>query len=278
MYFDIGLRGGIGDILYAWAAVENIKHKYEKIYVDIDFNIITAFKNNSNSYKQFLIDITKIMFCDSKYVLFENKSTNDTYRLFDIGALTWVPIPTCNLLLDRPSPHKIDGEYIVVTTKNKYITKQNYLSFKNIFLNKIKNLSTKYKIVILGERDVDNNQENIIHAVETIYSDLIYCCDNYIDLTEPVLCSTNDSKQQNLADLNKVKEDCDLMNKAKCVITLGFGGNMTLAVAVSNKVVGYVPYTDRVSQVPYANGYTSYSENITVTDNLERFFLSLDKI
>jgi len=230
--FATTLRIGIGDIILAWAALENMKHKLNDIYIDVNWSILSAYKDNSENYKKFIQDLIQTLFTDNKYKLFTNKRgeehTFDDFRNYGIPAV--LPKAAHLLCADYTL---MDAEYIVITTKVRQFDKKKFLSYKDHFIEIIKKLSIKYKIVLLGEQEIEYGVEYSLYGVNHIYSlyDYLKDINNVIDLTTKVISSDN-------ASLENVKKDCAIMHKARAVITVGCGGNLTLAAAVSKHLIG----------------------------------------
>lgn len=261
----INLRCGIGDILCSWAALEKVKHNYEKIYIDAQLELISIFRNDSELYRKFVIDFIKLLFSnDSKYILFENKGKQDPFYLLKEGTIPYT-FTYCPLLFGKETKNKIDGEYIIITTKVRYLNTNFYSLFKDRFVENIKSLSKKYKIVLIGERDIDNNREYREEGHDNIYTIYKDICniENIIDLSEPVYMSSDNSNPPNL---DKIMEDCDLMRKAKCVITLGCGGNLALAAATST-VIGL-----RHDGMEYFDPFILGRPKVNIVFNIEEFF------
>ena len=129
---------------------------------------------------------------------------------------------------------------------------------------KHKKLSDKYKIVIIGERDIlDSVEYKIIgeQRIYCIYDDLI---SNLSD-TGQLIDLTVSGKEITIPSLKKLQQDCLIMHNAKNVISLGFGGNLILTLASaksSTNFVGeettiissYAPYYVHMSKFPQRNG------------------------
>lgn len=141
-------------------------------------------------------------------------------------------IPKCDLFLGICHPLQIKEPYIVITTKVRDFSHSKYLKTKDIFINILKSLSTKYKIVVIGEKLIEDTIENRELSIFSIYKDIVQNIENVIDLTEETI-----SSKENPPKLDKIRKDCDLMNKANCVITLGDGGNVVLALSVAKNLL-----------------------------------------
>jgi hypothetical protein len=139
-------------------------------------------------------------------------------------------------LLCKGTSLNLDEDYVVITTKIRYLKKTDFYPRATEFWKTIKKLSSKYKIVILGEREVEmrreylSSQDSIYGIYEQIISNISN--DRILDLTLPALGET-------VSDLKQIQQDCLIMNEAKLVITLGVGGNSCMSTAVAKMAVGY---------------------------------------
>jgi hypothetical protein len=101
------------------------------------------------------------------------------------------------------------------------------------FIAALRKLSQRYQIVVMGEREIEYNEEYRYHGeahIYCIYEDLKQHLP-IVDLTVPKLGLTSPS-------LRKLREDCTIMRDAKCCIVLGHGGGPCLALAVG-QVLGF---------------------------------------
>lgn len=161
------------------------------------------------------------------------------------------------------------GEYIVITTKIRELPKNLLYPLLIELWGTLRQLSEKYKIVVLGERTVEMRKEYISHSntIFGIYEQIIanIPSDRIVDLTVPALGET-------VSDLTQIRQDCLIMNEAELVITLGVGGNFCMATAVSN-MVGF-----RADNLWLANlVFTQEYPDCIVTKNWPRFISELEK-
>lgn len=264
--FNLIMNCGLGDIITAWAVLNSIKHNYEKVYVDARLDLIDAWRPGCVDHEKFILELIHFLFGnDEKYVLFEKKSINTCHDLIRDGVVKPV-IPKCDLMLGIPHQLQLHEPYIVITTKVREIACTKYAEIKDVFINILKGLSKKYKIVVIGERIIEDTIENRIlqTSVFSIYNDVIKNVENVIDLTEETMAS-----KENPPSLEKIRKDCDLINKANCAITLGCGGNLALALMSAKKLIGF--RWDCYEKVDYNN----LDPNITCTFNTNEFLNKL---
>lgn len=233
--FGIKIAVGLGDAIFIAAALNKVKDNYDTIYINPKWELAQEYKNNGKEYSEFYLQILKLLFNDPKFVI-DDKSKNfeyiTTYSIFN-GMLTPV-LPRFYDVLKSEKPNIIDGDYICITTKVRQLDVLLYNEIKNDFISILTEISKKYKLVLIGEQIIEmNNEYNIFgnNYIYSIYNDVVKV-DNVIDLTIPKLGIT-------VPDLEHLKQDCSIMNNAKCVVTLGCGGNFVLASAVANKLIAY---------------------------------------
>jgi len=237
--FGLKIAAGLGDAIFIAAALNAIKDKFDRIYVSVRWDIADTYRLGGQPYRQFHTEVLKLLFADPKFIL-DNPDKN--YPYFSVGALWAAGIP---LVLPRfgkvltttdPLPAEIDKQYIVVTTKVRQLDSKLYKCVKIDFLATLVELSKKYKIVIIGEREVEMNPEYLIYGnryIYCIYDHLIGALkENVVDLTVPKLGIT-------VPNIDTFKRDCSIMLNAKCVVTLGCGGNFILAAAVAKRLLAF---------------------------------------
>ena len=103
-----------------------------------------------------------------------------------------------------------------------------------MFFETLKNVSKKYKIVVIGERAVEYNEEYTQHGsdqVYSIYNDIVtnIAKDRLVDLTVPSLGITT-------PNLENIRKDCSVFRDAKFTIMIGFGGAFCLSATTSNVI------------------------------------------
>lgn len=248
--FQATIHVGLGDLIYIRAQMDGVKHKYEQIKLSFNKDIIEG--HRGISYYQFVKDVGQLLFSDPPYVITEENYPHlSLVDLANCHGMTPVK-PELKDVLCKGEPLNIASEYIVLTTKVRYFYKSVYQNHYNEFWDLIKLLSNKYKIVILGEKIVEMNSEYQIYGsneIFTIYDDIIknISHEKLLDLTVPALGITP-------PNLDKIRQDCLIMNKSKVVITLGVGGSFCMATAVAN-TVGYRIDQDPIADVVFRNIY-----------------------
>lgn len=121
--------------------------------------------------------------------------------------------------------------YICVNTKVRQYSRSRFLTIKDSLLSVLANLPTK--VAIVGEKVVEQNVEYAIHGDDVIYSIYNYLMelpqDKIIDLTVPALGLST-------PDLATLRKDCYIMAQSRCVVNIGYGGNLSLSGSVAKNV------------------------------------------
>jgi hypothetical protein len=261
---------GIGDNLAVRIFFDAVKHEYSSIKISHDRDIISFWRNNDPQYRQFLDEFGKLIFSEPPYIF-----THETYPkintagvLSNLGKLP--ASPNLSHLLCRGNSLNLDEEYVVITTKVRSITKALFMKMSITFWPVLTELSKRYKIVVMGEREMEMSKEYVYnkHNIFGIYEQIITNVPNnrIVDLTVPALGITS-------PNLQKIQQDCLIMRNAKKVITFGLGGNFWLAMAVAN-VIGYRDDNDGVTDLVNNPMYPT----AFITKNWIEFLQTLKKL
>lgn len=223
---------GIGDLLNMKAMLDNaVKlRRYTKIQICADKGIIRDFRNDSESFKIFLGKLMTLLFSDQHYQIIDNNGPSISH--VELDAHYKLPIVKPSLRHLIPKGKDLDvGKYIVVTTKIRHVARKDYDKFKVRYVEALNKVSSKYKIVLMGEKLISNNAENAHYGPNEIYSiyEDLKAITNILDLTVPESTSF---------DYDSFMQDCYIMSKANNTVTIGEGGNFAIATAFSN-ILGY---------------------------------------
>jgi hypothetical protein len=252
---------GLGDLIYLKGSLDPVRDQFSEIRFRFGRHIISGFGRN-NDYNKFLDDIGQLFFSEPPYILddgaypfVENISIYSNH-----GIIPQKP-ELAHLLCQGISIE--DGyEYIVMTTKLRYFPRNSFNNISTKLWNTLRALAEKYKIVVLGEREVEMNKEYLHHTsqhIYSIYNDIVsnIPSERLVDLTIPALGITSPT-------LSQVQQDCLIMRNAKLVLTLGVGGNFCMATAVANSVgyrVDSEPIADEVFAKEYPNAFITKDWN-----------------
>lgn len=244
---------GLGDLIYIKSSFDAIKSRYSQIKIHLNRNLIGSTGRNLE-YNTFLDEIGQLFFSEAPYILSDEQLPyHEGIRLYsDFGINPQKP--ELKHLLCKGTSLDLGCDYIVMTTKLRYLDREHFSIISHQLWDAIRGLSNKYKIVVLGEREIEMNAEYNVHTSKSIYS--IYDdikknipADNLVDLTFPALGISSPV-------LSRIQQDCLIMSEAKFVITFGVGGNFCMATAVAN-AIGYrtdcEPIADHVFRMEYPN-------------------------
>lgn len=243
---------GIGDntMALSYANQALAANKFDEIHFTHHAPIVEKQKNNAPEYWKFLHDIGELFFSKLPYVYnsgqYPFKSAEGLIADFGI-----IPIkPSYKHLLCKGNSLNLNQEYIVITTKLRYFDKSIFFQLAPQLWKTIRELSKKYKIVLMGERVVEMCPDYLDHGANQIYGiyeQIIANIPNLLDITIPALGIT-------APNLTQIQQDCLIMSEAKFVITLGVGGNFCMAMATSNMIgfrIDNEPIADAIFSRPY---------------------------
>lgn len=261
---------GIGDLIYLRAMLYAEKHRFSQITLSFDNNILSLYRNND--YRRFLYEIGELFFSEPPFKLI---APGQMYKLrwppdFQKDYGVRMIIPKLKHLLCKGTLLNLGREYMVFTTKIRYVPRHQYnRHFDQHFWHLIRQLSEKYKVVVMGERAIEMNREysergNGSDNIYSIYNDIMknIPLDRVLDLTIPALGITT-------PNLSQIQQDCLIMSEAKFVVSIGIGGNVLLSVASEANVVNY--REDTVADADLLFGITKVWDNSISTKELHHF-------
>lgn len=261
---------GLGDIIYLKAMLDNVKPRFNQIKIKFHREIIQSYLF-SPDYHDFLNEIGTLFFSEPPYVL-TSEPDIPFYGMVSICNDNKIcPIkPNLRHLLCKGEPLKIDSEYIVIVTKVRYLSRIKLDTRVSEMWHLIRELSKKYKVVILGERQVQMNpgyMEIGKNDVYSIYDSIIanIPSNRIVDLSVPALGISSPK-------LSHIQQDCVIMSGAKFVLTLGIGGGFCMATAVGN-TLGYRMDDDPIADVVFGNYHES--SNTFICKNWDLFIRQL---
>lgn len=157
------------------------------------------------------------------------------------------------------------GEYVVITTKVREVPKDRYDQHKQELYDLLKQISTLYPVVLLGEKVLEIRKEYVIlqknNTLFCLYDDLINALpkDRVIDLTKPALSET-------VSSLSEIQQDCLIMKNAKATITVGIGGNFLLAASSEGNHIAF--RDDNYAGTPFCDIHcqTAFTSKISKGD------------
>jgi hypothetical protein len=258
---SLSLPTSLGEIINMKGHLDCVKDQYAKITVSFNKELwktglhmeAPGWKEKEALWNKYLDDIGKLFFSEPPYTV--DNFSHPFYITDGLVAKLGIPPRKVELghLLCKGESLNI-GHYIVMTTKVRHVEKKQFMPLSIQLWKVLQELSSKYKIVVLGEREVEMRKEyemfksNIFGLYDQIIANLPP--NRIVDLTVPALGET-------VADLSKIQQDCLIMRDAQFVITIGIGGNSCMAAAVANMNIGYrtdkTPFTDAIFNKEYPN-------------------------
>jgi len=233
---EFKIAAGLGDNLVLRMALDTIKHDYDQIRISHNKMIVNDHRNGDPLYFKFLADLGNLIFTEPPYIFdqgdYPEIYTYDTYKRLGIK----IKEPRLDYLLCKGDSLNLGEEYIVITTRARSVIIGTLSPLLPSFWKLLDELSQKYKIVILGEREVQGVPDHCAGTKDDVFSiydqiKLHIPAEKILDLTVPALGIT-------APDLIRIQQDCLIMKEAKTVITFGIGGNVWMAAAVAN-TTGY---------------------------------------
>ncbi len=170
-----------------------------------------------------------------------------------------IPIENCSLYNDYafqvPPSLPVEVPYVVFHTRVRF--DEHYPNFIQKTLpmcaNALPTLKSSYPIVLLGERDIEENVESVIWKIQSLYS-ILRDIPGVIDLTR------NDATSNNT--IEKFEHDAHIIHGAKFNVVFGYGGPLSLSLAFGKQTVGYIGEI-RHDVVDYYSKHAYLHRNIT---------------
>lgn len=267
------LNCGLGDIISVKAMLDPIKHKFKKIYISPNLDDIKIYREDRPDVRAFLLQMFRLLFSEPPYTVTEDQSYPQRYHITlclyeKIQAAKPDKIVFSKLLCSPVMPIEIKNNFVVVTTKVRGFKQGLYEPQKTLFQDMLKRMSDKYDIVIMGEKIVEMNyeyqkMESEGKGIYSIYDDVIACVPK-----ERIIDLTYDRLGIEPPNIDKLKGDCAIMNKAVRTIGFGLGGNFALAAAVATPLF----MVDRWHKKDlYAIALYGHEDNFVMFD-INRFF------
>lgn len=221
------INSGIGDILIA-----KMICKENDIRESIQYNkeLVKQYREDSKPYYNFLDQLT--------YTLFSKDNVENNIKINqDIVNLTYT-IKNHSLSEYFNLRPIYDFDYIVFQTKGRFL-KSLLLpkNIKNSLENKISKLTSKYKIILLGEKQNEKNYENIYSILQNLKKN------------NEVIDMTTDKKLHINVEWDIFIRDISILHYSKLNINIGLGGNFVMSTAFSENTISYTynekhPYMD----------------------------------
>lgn len=255
---------GLGDLLW------NIVHLQDSIWpIPLFYNIYfftfdIYYPNPKNALEFRLILLNDILsnhntLKKSDIIFYLNENINEHYNT----SFQYQKIKSFKLDINIILPKYPIDDYIIFHTKLRlypYQKSDDYSLVKKQILNFCKSFKCKYKIIILGERNMASSLESKTLGITTIYNELLSLSthNNIIDLSE-------DNIYDNL-NYNNFKKDIGIIKDAKYNIHIGIGGQFSFSLLFSDNIIHYCinlyNNTDNrnIAYNPNIKNYNGFSE------------------
>ena len=221
MQLAVTVNAGIGDLIHCHAMLEADKAKYSEIDVSLNERGLVDARNADHI--PFARRLMGLLFCAPPYRIMRPEDEGLTPQ--DLQAEGFLPIaPDLRRILplagvEPPPP------FVAVSTKVRGWPRQEYEAIRETFLGLLEDISLRLPLVLVGEKVLTMTPDYVANhsgRVYSIYDDLsrLTC----VDQTFPEFGDAP-------AQWDQFRADCTTMYHAERVITLGSGGNVSMAMA-----------------------------------------------
>jgi hypothetical protein len=201
-----------------------------------------------------ILDILKYNNIDNKRIQFVFSDNYDISQEIPYDLIE-------NFNLDFEQYNHNSEEYIIVHTKCRHSSQENYKILKENIKLFCKNNTFKYKIIIMGERVFPHTEEVDMHGITTVYNELLELKNN-----NDIIDKSIENIYSNL-DYDNYKNDIKLIQNAKYNICFGLGGQLCTSIIFGKSTIVYC----NVFQMLNTNNFKKnnfYLTNITDFLNL----------
>lgn len=245
---------GLGDLIMWRGYLDPVKHQYDSIKLAPNLDLLKTYRDSRQTDLDFIMEFGKLLFSEPPYS-FSLEQHPFRFQLDMVEELKLDPqTPHFPEILCKGEKLPVSEPYLVVNTKVRFLDHRKYINHFQHLGKILTELSGKYLIVVMGERQVERSFEyslgNNPNEIFSLYPFLMPYLppERIVDITVPALGIT-------LPNLNKIQQDCMVMRDAVSCINMGVGGSLSLAMA-SSKVIGF-----RADQDPMANALFSKEHN-----------------
>ncbi|SRR6266403_875684 len=262
--FKIKLFLGIGDIILTKSYLLHIL-KTQPIEVGFHDAIIKSYISNPKIV-DFSYEFLKTVYHEHGFSISKSPTLHE-------NPLNWSDLRNRKVpesIIDLSSvlaPYEVQySNYICINTKIRDLHHDKFLKLLPFFKTVLNELSLKYNIILMGEKEVEktieyNKLPNLVYSMYPYIKD-IKC----IDLTVDKLGNTE-------SNLEKLKYDASLMRSAVCTINVGAGGNLSISSSVGKSI----NYMENV--VYFNHNFLDFKDNVykncSVYTNFDKFLQGL---
>jgi hypothetical protein len=263
---------GVGDLVLIKSMLDCVKDRYSNIYISPNTSFFDDIR--TKDYKNGMIkEYIEYLFGNDPFYILDDKKyeRRNTETLFWNDKILFKGPQGLNDRFCIGEPLNV-GKYVTVTTKIRSIKKSTYTKIKDNFLKSLLDLSYKYKVVILGERDLPNWPEyknELSDNVYVIYDDIINALpkENIVDM----------SYNTNTNTLKNLQQDCLYMKNAYYNITIGMGGGFCLTL-LSGNVLGFWEQHASPDVAKLYNIWVTVKSNAYLTTDIDKFIYWLGEL
>jgi hypothetical protein len=226
---------GIGDLLII--KMIQISNNLDISNININKKLIL---DNCENYDQKIcstIKLIELLFPNTTYDI--NNNTLDFDNFINVYKIKYTYIYDDIDIRKFINVKNDYSDYIIFHTKLRFDLQMH--NFNNEIVGELNNFLSSFvttkKILILGERNIGQNKETIIHNTTSLYNNLLLLKknNNVIDLTHDILTCGN-------PDFNIFLSDIQLINNSSCNITFGIGGPFSICKAFSKRNISFIPF------------------------------------
>lgn len=254
---DITPPLGIGDLLILRMMDNNIKNIY------ISTQLIKDHRKYPDKFLKFIKKFIKNLFPSLNIIEYDGDYSN----LSRIEHYNFKNTYLYDYYHFENNFNKEYDNYIVFHTKCRFdYYSHDFFNELPILENFFKNFKSKYKILLLGEKTIEDCHEKRSHNIESIYNILTLLKNNndVTDLTYDELYSGN--------EYINFEKDIFIINNAVYNIGFGYGGPLTICTAFSRNNIFYV---NKISH----NCVKRYKElNENIKDDVNIFINTLNNL
>lgn len=224
---------GIGDLLFIKLLQEN--GVIGRVYINLA--VMQKYFNDLLNALEFRIRLLNDLECDVGYVFSTDLNKNNVSYLHMVKTHTnsmKIRKQICDVTYD------VAEKYVCFHTKLRLSANlvHKIPGIKTRLRDFYTNFSSKYVILLLGEKIFPNTVEGNQHGITTIYDELLNLRNNncVIDLTE-------NSIYDNLS-YDNFKRDVDIIKNAECNVSVGCGGTFCMEITLGKKNIVYLDTLD----------------------------------
>jgi len=220
----VTINAGIGDIIHCHAMLEAERNRYEDIEVILNERGLVEARNDR--HVGFARRLAALLFCEPKYRL--NSDAEGRYVGMTPQGLCrhgFHPMPPDLRRILPLAGVEPPPPFVAVSTKVRGWPRHEYEAMRETFLGLLEDISLRLPLVLVGERVLTQTAEYVGHHAGRVYS-------IYDDLSK-LTCVDNTFAEfgEAPAEWDQFRTDCTTMYHAERVITLGSGGNVSMAMA-----------------------------------------------